>query len=288
MAMATLLEPAVFSRNWLKYLRGAVGISRSNPRRLITFRSNVAWAAAQRYVTQYGSLPIYFAVNDQQPTIQYGAVLRELLLRPRSTDPAAKRLLALALPATKREGIWREGRGTLYAISGCHKLRHPFPQTQLLKLADGTPIDRRYRRSYVLVGARLPVSPSASIVAVDTQEPPRRVQSHTYRVIRDTRIVQILKQFHAHRCQICGTALKLPDGSRYSEGHHLRPLGKQHNGPDVTANIIILCPNHHALCDLGAIRLSPSRLRHHREHRLGKHYLAYHNTRVFGRVLKAT
>ncbi len=41
-----------------------------------------------------------------------------------------------------------------------------------------------------------------------------------------------------------------PGGGRYCcEGHHLRPLGRDHNGSDDVSNVVILCPNHHAEFD---------------------------------------
>lgn len=55
-----------------------------------------------------------------------------------------------------------------------------------------------------------------------------------------------------------GCTLILPNGSRYAEGHHIQPLGAPHNGCDVLGNINWLSANHHAACDLGAIRLSLS------------------------------
>ena len=107
-----------------------------------------------------------------------------------------------------------------------------------------------------------------------------RVRINTYRILRDTELVRGLKQLHQNRCQICGETLNLPEGRSYSEGHHLQPLGSPHNGPDSAANVIVLCPNHHALCDYGAIALSLETLRTHPLHQVGLQYLAYHNERV--------
>jgi predicted restriction endonuclease len=89
-----------------------------------------------------------------------------------------------------------------------------------------------------------------------------------------------LKTIHHHGCQICGNKLQLSDGSAYSEGHHLKPVGKPHNGPDIAGNILILCPNCHALCDLGGIELNRSILRELEDHTIAQEYLDYHNKEI--------
>lgn len=42
----------------------------------------------------------------------------------------------------------------------------------------------------------------------------------------------------------------------YAEGAHIRPLGRLHDGPDVTENVLCLCPNHHALFGMGSFAIS--------------------------------
>lgn len=80
------------------------------------------------------------------------------------------------------------------------------------------------------------------------------------RIIRDSKNSRILKIIYANKCQICGKSIKLKDGKYYSEGHHLKPLGKSHNGPDKPSNIIVLCPNHHTEFDYGIIAINPETL----------------------------
>ena len=82
---------------------------------------------------------------------------------------------------------------------------------------------------------------------------PEYVSIITSRRIRDSKIIQELKQQYENKCQICGQRIKLPNGHFYSEGHHLQKLGGAHQGPDIKENIIILCPYHHAEFDYGAI-----------------------------------
>jgi hypothetical protein len=115
--------------------------------------------------------------------------------------------------------------------------------------------------------------------ALDVQEPevPYRVHQDVYRILRDTELARKLKAIYRNRCQICSLALTLPDGTAYSEGHHVQPLGQPHGGPDIAANILVLCPNHHVLMDYGAIELDPKILRFEHGHRLDAKYVEYHN-----------
>lgn len=93
---------------------------------------------------------------------------------------------------------------------------------------------------------------------IEEQTPlsPGRAEIKVTRVIRDTKISKRLKLIYNNRCQVCHHSLKLGD-TYYSEGHHLRPLGGQHKGPDIAGNMIIVCPNHHVEFDYGAIAIDP-------------------------------
>jgi 5-methylcytosine-specific restriction endonuclease McrA len=73
------------------------------------------------------------------------------------------------------------------------------------------------------------------------------------RLIRDTAAAKRIKALHDGKCQLCGLRLVGPDGRPYSQGAHIRPLGKPHHGPDVEPNILCLCPNCHARLDIGAV-----------------------------------
>ncbi|WP_405088335.1 HNH endonuclease [Microbispora sp. NBC_01389] len=100
------------------------------------------------------------------------------------------------------------------------------------------------------------VSTSEAEVSLNDGSPaPRRRQSTTMRLIRDSALAQQIKDVHGHHCQICGVRLRLPNGS-YAEGAHIRPVGQPHNGPDEPGNILCLCPNDHILFDRGALTLT--------------------------------
>lgn len=82
---------------------------------------------------------------------------------------------------------------------------------------------------------------------------PGRRESIVQRVVRCTEVSQYIKQLYDDTCQACGTRLPLPGGRGYSEGAHIRPLGRGHDGPDVSSNVLCLCPNCHVLFDKGAL-----------------------------------
>ena len=106
---------------------------------------------------------------------------------------------------------------------------------------------------------------------------PRRRLTETYRILRDTALARTLKEIHDDRCQICEDTLELRNGTRYSEAHHIKPLGRPHYGPDIQGNILVLCPNHHAVCDLRAIKLDIRGLMLHRDHKVDERFIDYHN-----------
>lgn len=126
---------------------------------------------------------------------------------------------------------------------------------------------------------------------------PKRELREVYRVIRNSSNAKKLKLLYGNSCQICGLRINL--GNRYySEAHHLQPLGGKHNGPDLIGNMIVVCPNHHAEFDFGAIAVIPKPLniKHiissnpingknlnvHDVHGLEPIFLKYHHENIFG------
>lgn len=112
-------------------------------------------------------------------------------------------------------------------------------------------------------------------------EAPGRTEILTYRVLRDTPLARKIKLLHGNRCQLCGSAVQIGEGKSYAEAHHIIPLGGPHNGPDTPENVIVLCPNHHVLCDYGAIRLDNSQVRAIKGHEISKKSIDYHNTKIW-------
>ena len=110
---------------------------------------------------------------------------------------------------------------------------------------------------------------------------PDRVATTTYKIVRDTAMVRRVKRLHGHECQICRHTIHLPNGSRYSEGHHIKPLGSSHNGPDIIGNILCVCPNHHAELDYGVLRIDLSTLRMCKTHPIDGRFVDYHNKDIY-------
>ena len=132
-----------------------------------------------------------------------------------------------------------------------------------------------------------------------TQEPPGRSTVRISRVIRDSALSRFLKLLYDYQCQICEFTFSLSSGRRYAEAHHIRPLGLHHNGIDSERNMMVLCPNHHAMMDLGVIAIEPGSLgiissgtRPPKEpaslrlknHDIAEEFLIYHLNNIFDKV----
>jgi hypothetical protein len=105
----------------------------------------------------------------------------------------------------------------------------------------------------------------ANVVAADadtTLTRTNRAPSIVQRIIRDSVEAKSLKKLYGYKCQVpnCRNMIELPDGKRYAEVHHLKPVGKPHNGKEGKPNMVVLCPHHHAMFDLGAIAINPNTL----------------------------
>ncbi|MEV0667462.1 YDG/SRA domain-containing protein [Actinomadura luteofluorescens] len=117
---------------------------------------------------------------------------------------------------------------------------------------------------------------------------PGRSQTTVNKVNRKAEVVRRVKAWHGNRCQICGDTVELPGGPS-SEAAHIKALGIPHNGPDVEANVLCLCPNDHRRFDNGALYLTDDLkvvnaltgtiekpLRTKPAHKIGIEYVQYH------------
>jgi hypothetical protein len=123
-------------------------------------------------------------------------------------------------------------------------------------------------------------------IAFDIREPdvPARSPCKNYRILRDNGLARQIKQLHNNQCQLCGMTIDLLNGVKYSEAHHIKPLGSPHNGPDVASNIIVLCPNCHVMSDYGAIHLKLVDIKQHPNHRIEEEYINYHNRDIYNKT----
>ena len=71
-----------------------------------------------------------------------------------------------------------------------------------------------------------------------------RVREHE-RLLRDPWLGDALKLFYDHKCQICVNDFKPRYGVPYADTRFLQPL--QEGGKAVSTNLLVTCPNHHAI-----------------------------------------
>lgn len=134
------------------------------------------------------------------------------------------------------------------------------------------------------------------IPQVENTPLPRRKSVEIIRIIRNTTKSKELKELYENKCQVCNQALPTKDGY-YSEAHHLQPLGADHKGIDDQSNMIVVCPNHHALFDAGAIAIVPKTLKiisfngdvigflsQKENHNIDENFIKYHFENRFNKV----
>ena len=124
-------------------------------------------------------------------------------------------------------------------------------------------------------------------------EPEKRLRTFTA-TNRNLTIVKYLKDLYQNKCQICGETIEVSPGNFLSEVHHIRSLG-EHDGADVIENMIVLCPNHHAMFDRGSITLdldkktvvhfNPDNTLNNKQielkHDINRNYIDFHNMNIF-------
>jgi hypothetical protein len=126
----------------------------------------------------------------------------------------------------------------------------------------------------------------------DIAAPPDRIEAHVQRIVRDTVAAKSLKARYDYKCQVCGFRIEPAPGNYYVEVHHVRPLGGGHNGHDTHTNMLVLCPNCHAMFDFGiprftaADRITIGETSHTLtcKHALTEDVIAYHNEHIHRRA----
>ena len=87
----------------------------------------------------------------------------------------------------------------------------------------------------------------------EPEKDPAYATSTVARRVRDTALSRYVKTIYDNRCQICQTAIPGFSDRTYSEGAHVKPLGRPHLGQDALSNLLCLCPNHHTQLDIGGM-----------------------------------
>jgi predicted restriction endonuclease len=80
-------------------------------------------------------------------------------------------------------------------------------------------------------------------IAVLRPVPTRLVTAPEF--VRNQALADGLKAFYACRCQIYGQDFEARFGKPYAETHHIQYL--RAGGPDISTNIVVICPNHHRI-----------------------------------------
>lgn len=109
---------------------------------------------------------------------------------------------------------------------------------------------------------------------------PKRKAIMVDSITRNQTLVKRIKQLREHICQICSEKLNLGQNTYYSEVHHIKPLGKPHNGVDVIENMICVCPNCHKKLDYASIGINFENIIQIHGHEIGMEYVEYHNSRI--------
>lgn len=134
----------------------------------------------------------------------------------------------------------------------------------------------------------------------ERDSPPGRQSVEINRIIRDYVLSRFLKLLYHYQCQICRFSFTLPSGALYAESHHVKPVGRKYRGLDVEDNMLVLCPNHHAMMDCGVIAIHPDKLvvvtiddtvsdkgkgLQLLRHNVRSEFLEYHLSNVFNKIL---
>ena len=159
-------------------------------------------------------------------------------------------------------GTWGNSPRYFAPVDDLHEITPPIP-IALVRLRFPDWAWAGYARSFTTVPQQI-IDDFWNLVANppigrDNEEPPNRIDSVVSRIVRDTATSNALKERYKFNCQVCGITLPYRDGQHYIEVHHLRPLGRPHYGPDTESNMLVLCPNHHAMFDLAVPRFINNR-----------------------------
>ncbi|UWG98008.1 HNH endonuclease [Dehalobacter sp. DCM] len=151
----------------------------------------------------------------------------------------------------------------------------------------------------IITNINISVEDNLLIPTKGSLEPQKKLRTFTA-TNRNLTIVKYLKALYQNKCQICGEAIEVSPDNFLSEVHHIRPLG-EHNGADVIENMIVLCPNHHAMFDRGSITIdlytktvihfNPNNPLNNEQiklkHDIDRNYIEYHNQYIFVNTAKS-
>lgn len=77
----------------------------------------------------------------------------------------------------------------------------------------------------------------------------KKVRVSGFVIPRDFVAISLIKALRGPKCQFCGLEIVKRNGGHYIEAAHL--VAKRDGGSELPHNIVLLCPNHHKMFDLG-------------------------------------
>ena len=111
-------------------------------------------------------------------------------------------------------------------------------------------------------------------------------------LVVDADLERELRSRYDDTCMLCGDRRQCGPEAGYAEVHFLMPRAAPHDGPAAAANAVVVCPNHRADLEQGAVTIDPQTrsidhayepgvsgrtLSTAADHEIGAQYLAYHN-----------
>lgn len=150
--------------------------------------------------------------------------------------------------------------GRLIVFSSMQEIDEPFHKTcrlaGLTTPSMSTSIHTVKGGLKLVAQTRLKKILTGTVITSDDGSAERKTEIVT-RFIRDTVKVRRLKDMYKDRCQVCKYVIRISTDIRYSEVHHIHPLGK--GGDDDYDNMLVLCPTHHAEFDFNLIGIDKDR-----------------------------
>lgn len=91
--------------------------------------------------------------------------------------------------------------------------------------------------------------------------PTLRKRVSVERFERNSWLAETLKVYYNHRCQVCGLDFQPTYNVGLADTHHIQYL--VNGGPDISGNIVVLCPNHHRVVHATEARFDRTELAYH-------------------------
>lgn len=117
----------------------------------ITHRSSKAWKSAAAGVEAHGYLPIYYRLDGE---VTHTGYITELALNPDEKTDSVASLVEHISDTDDYADYFELLDTTTFLVTGGRALAEPFPQSELRKLSDGTPIAENYSRQPAYVYQR--------------------------------------------------------------------------------------------------------------------------------------